>query len=103
MSIFQKAYDWVDGWKAPAWLKALLQSLNDLMLAVLKEVSQQYINYIKNQITYAAGQNWTAEEKFNYVFNQAKTGLTEFSITLKDREINLLIEFLVAQLKGAGV
>ncbi len=101
---FQGVYDWIKNWKAPLWLKNLLQSLNDLMIAILKEVSKDYITYLKNSILEAASHSdWSNDEKFGYVFDKAKSGFTQFSIELKDREINLLIEFLVNQLKKTGI
>lgn len=104
MSIFQKAYDAIKGWTAPAWLKALLQSLNDIMMNILKEVSQQYINMLKAKIVEAASHSdWSNKQKFDYVFNAAKSGMVEFSITIKDREINALIEFLVNELKKSNI
>ena len=103
-SIFQKAYDAIKGWTAPLWLKTLLQSLNDIMIAILKEVGQQYINMLKAKIIEAAGHSdWSNKQKFDYVFNAAKSGMVEFSITIKDREIAVLTEFLVNQLKKSGV
>ena len=99
----QAIYDGIKNWQAPQWMKVLLQQLNDLMIALLKQVSKAYIDYLKGEIIYASQQNWTSEEKFKYVFNQAKKGLTEFIITLKDSEINVIIEYLVNLLKKEGV
>ena len=104
MKIFQAPYDWIKGWTAPAWVKAIIQQLNDIMIVILKQVGQQYINMIKAKIVEAAGHNdWSNEKKFDYVFSAAKNGMIEFSITLKDAEINALIEFFVALLKKNGV
>ena len=103
-SIFQKAADFIKGWTAPAWLKTLLAQLNDLMFLILKQIGQQYINYLQSKIIEATQHSdWSNEQKFDYVFNAAKEGFAEFAITLKDSEINCLIEFLVAQLKKSGV
>lgn len=103
MTIFQKVYNAIKSWKAPLWLKQLIQSLNDLMIAILKEVSKEYVAYLKKAILEAASHSdWSNDEKFGYVFDKAKSGFTQFAIILKDREVNILIEFLVNQLKNSG-
>ena len=99
----QDIYDGIKKWQAPAWLKILLQSINDMMIALLKKTGQAYIQSLQTEIIYAAGQDWTPGEKADYVFKQAKKGFVSFAITLKDGEINLLIEQLVSLLKSQGV
>jgi len=100
---FQSVYDWIKGWKAPQWMKDLLQQLNDIMVAILKEAGEQYVNNLKSAVIEAAGHDdWSSEQKFDYVFNQAKKGLVSFSVTLKDSEINALIEYFVNLLKKNG-
>ena len=103
MTIFQKAYDAIKSWQAPRWLKFFLQQLNDLMIVVLKEAGQGYIDYLKEKIIEAAqNKDWSNKKKFDYVFNQAKKGFDTFVISLKDNEINTLINFLVSTLKKQG-
>ena len=46
--------------------------------------------------------DWSSEKKFQYVFDEAKKGFTDFSITLKDSELRAIIEFLVNSLKKNG-
>jgi len=103
ITIFQKAYDAIKSWQPPQWLKIILQGINDLMIALLKKTGQAYIQYLQTEIIYAASQNWTPGEKADYVFNQAKKGFVSFAITLKDSEVNLLIEQLVNLLKSQNV
>ena len=99
MNILQKIYDGIKNWKTPSWLRILLQQLQDLMIAILQQVTKAYIDYLLSEIIYAAGQDWSSEEKFAYVFKQAKKGFTEFAIVLKDSELRAIIEFLVNSLK----
>lgn len=99
MSIFQKVYDVIKNWKAPGWLKVLILELQDLIIATLKQITKNYLDYLRTEIIYASQQDWSSEEKFNYVFKQAKKGFIEFTITLKDSELRLIIEFLVNSLK----
>lgn len=104
MSIWQKMYNAIKNWQPPQWVKLLLGQLNDMMITILKETGKAYVEYLKAKIIEAANHSdWSNEEKFGYVFNAAKSGLVGFSITLKDREINVIIEFLVNELKKSDV
>ncbi|MBU2249903.1 MAG: hypothetical protein KKD77_24370 [Gammaproteobacteria bacterium] len=104
MNILQRAYDWIKAWKPPAWISALIARLNDLMIIILKQVTKAYIDYLKAEVIYAASRgDWTPEEKYEYVFKKAKEGFDKFSVTLKDREINCIIEYFVNLLKNDGV
>ena len=103
MDLFQKPYDAIKRWTAPAWLKNLLKTSNDIMMAILEEVSQAYIDYLKAKIIEASEHSdWSAGQKFEYVFKEAKSGFVSFGITLKDRQINALIQFLVNKMKEGG-
>lgn len=102
MSIFQKAYDAIKSWQAPQWLRKILQDLNDLMISILRETGEAYISYLKEQIIIASKEDWTPEEKFRYVFKQAKTSFVTFAVRLKDNELNSLINSLVSLLKCQG-
>lgn len=103
MSIFQKMYDAIKNWQAPSWLKALIAEMNTLMMVILKEATQAYITYLKAKIIEAAqNQVWTPREKFDYVFKEAKKGFSQFAVSLKDNELNTLINYLVSILKTKG-
>ena len=103
MGLFQKAYDFFKNIKTPVWLRDLLQNLQDIMFAIAKEVGEQYITMVKTRILEAEQHtDWSSKEKFEYVLKESKKGFIDFSITLKDRELNLLIEFLFSQLKKIG-
>ncbi len=104
MNILQKFYNWLKSLRYPAWLRPYVQELNDLMIALFKEAGQQYINYLKTKIIEAAqNKNWTSRERFEYVFKEAKKGFVEFSITLKDNELNTIINYLYTQLHKISV
>lgn len=97
-------YNKIKNWQPPVWVKTLMQQLNDLMIAIVMSVGQGYIDYLKSAITVAAGhKDWSNDQKFNYVVEQAKSGFVGFAVTLKDSEVNLLVEFLTNQLKKTGV
>ena len=103
MNIFQKAYNWIKGVNWPSWLKPVIQQLNDLMVAILLNVTQQYISFIKEKIIEASSlNNMSNSEKFEYVFKQAKAALFTFGITLKDNELDLIVQYLVSLLKKQG-
>ena len=104
MNPFQSAYDWIKNLKTPQWLKLLLAQLQELMISMLVQAGQAYITYLKSKILEAAQHSdWSNEKKFDYVFDAAKGGFVEFAITLKDSELNVIINFLVAQFKKSGV
>ena len=46
--------------------------------------------------------DWSSKEKLEYVLKESKKGFIDFSITLKDSELNLLIEYLFNILKKVG-
>lgn len=103
MTWLTKLYNSIKNWKAPEWLKILIQQLNDLMIAILKKAGQAYIDHVKALVLEAAShQDWSSEQKYQYVFDQAKKGFIEFSISIKDSELNAIIEFLVNQFKKQG-
>ena len=104
MTIFQKAANWIKNWQAPAWLKLIMQELNDIMVSILLQVGKAYLDYVKNLIIEAAEHDdWTPGEKFDYVVKNAKKGFIEFGITLKDNQINTLVNYLVSWLKDLEV
>lgn len=101
---FQQCYDFFKNIKTPLWLKVLLAQLQALLIEILKQAGQAYIQYLQAKILEAAQHSdWSNEQKFDYVFDAAKAGFIEFAITLKDSEIRCIIEFLVNQLKKSGV
>jgi hypothetical protein len=101
-SIFQRAYDFIKAIKTPTWLKELLQSLQDIMLAIAKKAGQDYIAYLEAMIVEASlMNNLSSKQKFDYVFGKAKSGGISAIITLKDNEISTLINFLYSQYKKA--
>lgn len=100
MGIWQKMYDFFDKIKTPSWLKVLLEELQDLMWVIIKKAGQDYINFVTEQILVASqDKTMTSAEKFDYVYKQAKKHLTLAVFTLKDNELNCLIEFIVSKLK----
>mgnify|MGYP001350122344 CR=1 FL=1 len=104
MKLFQKAYDFFRNIKTPTWLKILLGELQDLMIVVLQKAGKDYINFVTEQVIAAAqDNNMSSGEKFDYVFKQAKKHLTLCVFTLKDNEINCIIEFICSKLKGQKV
>lgn len=104
MNPFQSAYNWIKNIKTPTWLKTLLAQLQDILISLLKQAGQAYIQYLQSKILEASTHSdWNNKQKFDYVFIEAKKGFVEFGITLKDSEINALIEFLFSQLKKSGV
>ncbi|MFA5037472.1 MAG: hypothetical protein WC479_09900 [Candidatus Izemoplasmatales bacterium] len=104
MKIFQVAYDFFRNIKTPTWLKVLLGELQNLMVDIAKKAGQNYVAYVEGLVIEASGMtNLTNKQKFEYVFNKAKSGGVSAIVTLRDREITILVEFLYAQyrkLKG---
>jgi hypothetical protein len=103
MKIFQNIYDAIKNWQPPAWVKALLSRLNDVIITILKQAGQAYIDYLKTEIIFAANHSdWSSKQKFQYVYDMAKKGFVEFGITLKDNELNTIINYFVSLLKKEG-
>ena len=98
MNPIQWAYNKIKGFKTPAWLKVILQELQDLVIQICLQVGKEYIDSLKAKIVEVSGENISPEAKFKKVFDYAK------SIgPYKDRLINLLIEMLVNQLKNRNI
>ena len=102
MWIFQAPYDFIERWTAPKWLKVMLQELNDIMFAILKQISEEYINFLKEQIIAADKADGSQVEKFKYVFTQAKKHLPEFTVRITDEELSAIIAYLTSSLKKRG-
>jgi SLT domain-containing protein len=99
-SIFQKAYDAIKAIKTPTWLKVLLGELQVLMFDIAKKAGQNYVAYVEGLIIQAAGMtNLSNKQKFEYVFDNARKSGVAAVITLKDNELNVLINFLYSQWK----
>ena len=103
MNIWQRIYNWFRSLRYPAWLRPYIQELNDIMIMILKKAGQAYIDYLKGKIIEAAKENWTNKEKFNWVLDQAKIGLKEFTIELKDDELKAIIDYFVSTFKKQGI
>ncbi len=101
-SIFQKAADAIRAFKTPTWLKEMLGALQDLMIVILKKAGEDYLTYLETLIIEVAGKKeLSSKQKFEYVFENArKTGISAI-ITLKDNELNALINHLYAIYKKA--
>ena len=98
-TVFQKCYDAINKWSAPAWLKSLIQELNDIMIAILKTAGKSYINYVQSLIIEASQMKVSNQEKFQYVYKNATENALKMGIQIKDSEISALIEFLVSKFK----
>ena len=99
-SVFQRAYDYIKAIKTPTWLKVLLGELQVLMFDIAKKAGQNYVAYVEDLIIQAAGMtNLNNKQKFEYVFENARKGGITAVITLKDNELNVLINFLYSQWK----
>jgi hypothetical protein len=100
MSIFQKAYDLIKAIKTPAWLKALLGELQTIMFNILKNAGKEYLSQLEVLIVEAYNKpNWTNQQKFKYVFDNARNSGIQALVELKDAELNALIENLYLRFK----
>lgn len=97
MSIFQKVYDWLD-FKTPIWLKALLREVQDILISILWQIGQNYIDLLSTRIKEVSKRDWSNRKKFESVYSYAR----ELGMEQRDHILNLIIEFLVARLKKQG-
>jgi len=87
-SIFQKAADWIQGFKTPEWLSAMFFEIQLFIWSVAQEEGEDYIDSLKNKIVEVGKTNLSNEDKFKTVFDFAKSQ----GVEVKDRYIRLLIE-----------
>lgn len=103
MNIFQKLYDGIKNWTAPQWLKTFLSDLQIVIIQVAKAAGQAYIQYLEAKIIEAANNgSLTSEQKFQYVWDAAKGSAIPAIVSLKDSELNLIIESIANLLKSKG-
>lgn len=95
MSIFQNVYDWIKNIKTPNWLRALLQEIQDILVATILSIGKEYLDQITAKILEVNGQNIPPEMKFKIVFNFSKNLLPQ----AKDSVLNALINLLVLRMK----
>lgn len=96
MSIFQKLYDAIKGFKTPRWIVAILQEIQDALVQILVQVGKDYLEQIQGKILEVSSTSMTNREKFNAVFKYGK----ELLPSIKDSALNLLIESLFNRLKS---
>ncbi len=102
--IFQTIYDAIKNWQVPKWIKEIMSQLNVLMMAILRTAGQSYIIYLETTIIEAAqNKNLSSEQKFQWVFKQAKQGFKIYSVEFKDNVLGTLINYLVSQLKKDNI
>ena len=95
-SKWTKLYEWFDNLKAPDWLSAMLYELQLILWNITLEVGKDYIESVKEKIISVAKEDISNKEKFDKVYNYAKT---LGGITIKDRYLHLIIESTVNFLK----
>ena len=101
MNIFTRLYNWFKALRYSLWIIPYIQNLNDLMLAILKKAGREYVAFLQQKILEATqAKDWTARERFEYVFKHAKNNFGKFAIELKDNEINTIINFLYSSIKS---
>ena len=103
MKFFQIPYNWFKYLILPLWAKQLIQELNDILIALFKEVSKEYIKYLETKIIEASQMNATNKDKLDYVYKEGVKGFKQYGVYLKDSSINALIEFLYSKLKTKGI
>ena len=96
MGLLQKLANWIKR-PTPTWLKAILQEVQNIIVAVALQIGQAYISELEGKIIEAAGMNITSEQKFEFVFSWARKNLAFKKV--KDSALNLLIEAFVSRLK----
>ena len=102
-TIFQKAADAIRGWKTPDWLVSFLAGLQMVIISIAQKAGQAYLSYIEAKIIESAGNaSLTSAQKFQYVWDAAKSGAVATLKDLKDSELNAIIETTVAALKANG-
>lgn len=96
---FQEIYDAIKDWKTPNWLKVLLQEIQDIIVSILLQIGEEYLESIRAKIIEVDAMGIPNKDKFNIVFTFVK----QLNVGLKDSAINLIIEALFQQVKQTGV
>ena len=101
MKIFQWAYDKIKGFKTPAWLKQVLQELQDLAISILLQIGKDILDEIMAEVIRVNSENISGTEKFDKVFDycRAKLDLGD----LRDSYLDFLIQYTVSKLKSDGI
>jgi len=99
MTFLTKLYNWVHGWKWP-FLSDLIEKMQALILQVSYQIGREAFDAIKGKIIEVSTENISGDEKWQKVFDFARTILTVQDI--KDRWLDLLIVAIVNILKDKG-
>lgn len=98
-SVWQKIYDKIHAWRPQAWLKLLLQEINDALISILIGVGQDFIQKASYKIISLAKSDISNSDK---VEQFKKWALLEIP-NAKDSTINLIREMLVVKFKMQGL
>jgi hypothetical protein len=103
VTIFQELYDAINNWRAPAWLRDFLANLQTVIVKIAESAGQAYLSYLEAKIIEAAGNaSLTSAQKFQFVWDAAKSGSVASLKDLKDNELNAIINTTVSALKASG-
>ena len=95
----RKAWEFLNK-DVPEWLVELCTKIGEILFGFLSSVGQAYINQLIDKIVATKNDypNSTGEEKFNIVWDFAKTLLPNY----KENEIDNIIQNLYSMLKKEG-
>lgn len=97
MGLFQSMYDWIKNIKTPAWLKAILQELQDIMVEVALQIGKDMLSRAQAKVIELSKSGLTNEEKIREFSKFMKKEIPG----LKDSYINLLREVIVVRFKAS--
>lgn len=90
--------NWIQSLKTPSWLRAMLGSIQQIIISTMVSIGKAYIQQLGNKIIEVEGMNISGEEKWAIVFKFGKSILPNVS----DSMLNLAIELLVNMFKKTG-
>ena len=90
-------WSWLKNIVLPAWLKTILSAIWEVLKSIFLQVGKDAVDKIKAKIIEVSTMSVPNDQKFQLVFDYAKSLLP----LMKESALNLLIEALVNQLKTA--
>ena len=101
-SFFTGLMDKVKAVISSDWFQSTFKYItNNIVKPLIEDLGEEVTGYIKGRMVFAATQDWSAGDKFKYVFNETKTKFT--AKNLKTSALNAGINLFYLELKKQGI
>ena len=98
MRVFQSIYDFIKGFRGPAWLRDLLAELQTIIWQTALEMGKDTFSKLEGKILEVASSNMSNSDKLESVVDYART----ITVGIKDRVLYAIVTAIVLRFKNRG-